>query len=85
MYTDFIKMTAVSLLNAKGKALRNKDANDVGADDAGGRALQVLATAVESVDFEHISDAKSLKNIGKTLVAIGERLQEESAKAESGK
>lgn len=81
MYSQFIKATAVGMLNAQGAALRNKDTNNEGGDDAGGRALEIIATAIETVDFANIQDAKSLKNIGKTLEAIGKRLQLEAAKA----
>lgn len=81
MYNELIKMTATGLLRKKAKDLKKKDANATGSDDAGGRALEAIAEGIDSIDLSGATNPKSLKNIGETFIAVGEKLVEESAKA----
>ena len=80
LYIDLMKGTLVSYIKGEGGKLRRKDADNVGNDDAGGRALEAIAEGIDTIDFSHIQDAKSLKNIGIALEAVGKKLQDEAGK-----
>lgn len=84
MYQEIIISSGIAVLKNEGKKLRKRDADSVGADDAGGRSLEAIAAGLETVDFSNITSAKSLRNIGIAMVAAGEKLQEEAAKVEKG-
>jgi hypothetical protein len=74
------KQTLVGYVNGEGEKLCNKDADNVGKDDVAGRSLKAIASGIDAIDFTHLQDAKSLKNIGLALEAAGKKLQEEAGK-----
>ncbi len=81
-YENLIKSVAVEIIRTKAKSLKKRDTDNVGADDAGGRALDALASGLNTIDLSGATNPKSLRNIGLTLVAVGEKLQEEADTAE---
>ena len=85
MYSEILKIAATTALRTEGKRLKKKDSNSSGSDDAGGRALEAIADGLDAMDFSNIDSAKSLRNIGAGLVAVGEKLQEEAERVEAGK
>ena len=80
MYGQILKALAVSEIKNQGKKLRDKDANNTGGDDAGGRALEAIAEGIDAMDLSGITNPKSLRNIGKALEAAGKQIQAEAEK-----
>lgn len=76
MLTEFGAME----LKRRGKKLRQKDSNDSGNDDVGGRSLEAIGEAISAIDFGGINNPKSLTNIGIALEAAGKKLQLEAGK-----
>lgn len=72
----------VSELKKRGKKQVDKDKNSTGKDDAGGKALLALADAVSTIDIT--DNPKSLRTIGKAMVAAGLKLQESADEIEDG-
>lgn len=82
IYIDLLTGTVISYIKKEGKKLRDKDTNTTGGDDAGGRSLEAIAAGLETIDFSHIKEAKSLHNIGVALEVAGRKLQAEAANAD---
>ncbi len=80
---DVIKGILTNILRAKGKQMQRKDANRSGADDAGGRSMEAIADAVDTIDLSGATNPKSLRNIGAALIAAGEKLTEEAETIET--
>ncbi len=80
MYVDLLKDVLIGYVRKEGKKLRAKDADNIGKDDAAGRSLEAIASGLDTIDFSHIQEAKSLRNIGVALEAVGLKLQEEFLK-----
>lgn len=78
MWGTLGKAILISEIKDQATKLRKKDANDTGNDDAGARALDALAAGVELIDLTGVTNPKSLKNIGMVLVAVGQKLIDES-------
>lgn len=74
-YLSMFQSIGGETLKAQGKKLRAKDANNTGGDDAGGMALQVLGEFIKTTNFSDIKDAKSIKNIAKTLRMVADELE----------
>ena len=85
MYLEFLQSAGAAAIRGEAKKLRNKDADFKGGDDAGATAMEVLATIVETADFGHIQDIKTIRNMGKMFEAVGKQLQAEADKADAGK
>lgn len=82
MYKQILIEIAEAELRRQGKKLRDKDSNTTGNDDAGGRALEAIAEAIDTVELDEMTNPASLRNIGRALVAAGEKLQAEADRAE---
>jgi hypothetical protein len=76
------KGVIVSELKKRGNKQINLDKNSTGKDDAGGRALLALADAVDTVEFT--DNPKALRNIGKAMIAAGNKLMESADEIEEG-
>jgi hypothetical protein len=84
MYATLIKTIAAAQIKAEGKKLRDKDANNTGKDDAGGRALEAIGAGIDAIQLGEMTNPASLANIGKVFVAVGNQLQAEADRALSG-
>ena len=81
-YLSLFQSVGGDALKTQGKKLRAKDSNNTGPDDAGGMTLQVLGEFIKTTDFKDIKDAKSIKNIAKTLRMVADQLEDAADKAE---
>jgi hypothetical protein len=75
-YLSIFQSIGGETLKSRGKKLRAQDANNSGADDAGGMALQILGEFVKTTDFKDIKNVKSIKNIAKTFRMVADQLEE---------
>lgn len=73
------KNLLIAELRKQGQKLINQDENKTGKDDAAGRSLLAIASALEAIEFT--DNPKSLANIGKALSAAGKTLQIEAKHA----
>lgn len=78
MIASILKGVIVIELHNEATKQKNKDANDTGKDDATGRALDAMASAVDAIDLSTVSSA-TFNNMADAFEAAAKQLRVQAA------